>query len=58
LIYEQDNTSNTCYCIKAIPSYNPDNAMINAKGKRPKNKKMIPELIVLYVNPLKIFKSM
>ena len=57
-MYEQDNTTNTCDCIKAIPNSNPENAIIKANGSNPRIKKMIPELIILYVNPLKIFKSM
>ena len=56
-MYEQDNTTNTCDCIKAIPNSNPENAIIKANGNNPRTKKMIPELIMLYVNPLKIFKS-
>ena len=31
---------------------------MNAKGNKPRKKKIIPELIMLYVNPLKMFKSM
>ena len=30
---------------------------MNANGSNPSSKKMNPELIILYVNPLKIFKS-
>ena len=57
-MYEQDNTTKTWDCIKAIPSSNPENAIMNANGNNPNTKKINPELIILYVNPLKIFKSM
>lgn len=31
---------------------------MNANGNNPKNKKINPEFIILYVKPLRIFKSM
>ena len=37
---------------------NPENAIINAKGINPKKKNNIPLVIILYVNPLNIDKSM
>ena len=43
--------------MKAIPNSNPENAIINAKGNNPNIKKINPEFIILYVNPLKIFNS-
>ena len=46
-MYEQDKTTKTCDWIKAIPSSNPENAIINANGNNPKTKKIIPELIIL-----------
>ena len=46
-MYEQDKTTNTCDCIKAIPNSNPEKAIINAKGNNPNIKKIIPELIIL-----------
>lgn len=56
-MYEQDNTTKTWDCINAIPNSKPENAIINAKGNNPNTKKIIPEFIILYVNPLRIFKS-
>jgi len=56
-MYEQDKTTKTCDCIKAIPNSKPENAIMNANGNNPKIKKMIPELIILYVNPLNIFSN-
>ena len=56
-MYEQDKTTKTCDCINAIPNTNPENAIINANGNNPSTKKMIPELIILYVNPLNMFNS-
>jgi hypothetical protein len=44
--------------IKAIPNSNPEKAIINANGNNPNIKKIIPELIILYVNPLSIFREM
>ena len=43
--------------MKAIPNSNPENAIINAKGNNPNIKKINPEFIILYVNPLSIFNS-
>ena len=56
-MYEHERTTKTCDCINAIPNSNPENAIINANGNKPNTKKIIPEFIILYVNPLKIFKS-
>ena len=56
-MYEQDNTTNTCDCMKAIPSSNPENAIIKASGNSPRKKKIIPELIILYVKPLSILSN-
>ena len=44
--------------INAIPNSKPENAIIKAKGNNPKKKNIYPEFIILYVNPLKMFKSM
>jgi hypothetical protein len=43
--------------MNAIPSSKPEKAIINARGNNPNKKKMNPELIILYVNPLKMFNS-
>ena len=43
--------------MKAITNSKPENAIINAKGNKPKKKNTIPDVIILQVNPLKIFKS-
>ena len=43
--------------MNAIPNSKPENAIINAKGNNPNTKKINPEFIILYVNPLKIFNS-
>ena len=43
--------------MNAIPNSNPEKAIINAKGNSPNIKKIIPELIILYVNPLSIFSN-
>jgi hypothetical protein len=43
--------------MKAIPNSSPENAIINANGNNPNTKKIKPDVIILYVNPLKIFKS-
>ena len=56
-MYEEDKTTNTCDCIKAIPNSNPENAIMNAKGNNPSIKNINPEFIILYVNPLKIFNN-
>ena len=39
--------------MNAIPNSKPENAIINAKGNNPSTKKINPEFIILYVNPLK-----
>ncbi|MCN0155275.1 hypothetical protein NDQ86_25125 [Salinispora arenicola] len=44
--------------MNAIANSNPEKAIINAKGIKPKKKNNIPLVIILYVNPLKIDKSM
>ena len=46
-MYEQDNTTNTCDCIKAIPNSNPENAIMKAKGNKAKKKKITPEHMIL-----------
>lgn len=43
--------------MNAIPSSKPEKAIINAKGNNPSMKKINPEFIILYVNPLKIFNN-
>jgi hypothetical protein len=43
--------------MKAIPNSNPEKAMINAKGIKPKKKKIKPLVIILYVNPAKMFNN-
>lgn len=43
--------------MKAIPSSKPENAMMNAKGIKPKKKKINPEVIILYVKPARIFNN-
>jgi len=43
--------------MKAIPSSNPENAIIKAKGINPKKKKIKPLVIILYVKPANIFNS-
>ena len=35
----------------------PEKAIINANGNNPNKKDIIPEVIILYVKPLNIFKS-
>ena len=44
--------------MNAIPSSNPEKAIINANGNNPKKKNMNPDVIMLYVKPLRIFRSM
>ena len=56
-MYEQDKTTKTWACINAIPNSNPEKAIINAKGNNPKKKNTIPEVIILYVNPLNILSN-
>ena len=43
--------------MNAIANSNPEKAIINDNGNNPKKKKIIPELIILYVNPLSIFNN-
>ena len=43
--------------MNAIPNSKPENAIIKLKGIKPRNKKIRPEVIILYVNPAKIFNS-
>ena len=59
----------TTIMFNAIPSYKPEKAIIetsgnkperaiiDTSGNKPKKKNTNPEFIMLYVNPLKIFKS-
>lgn len=56
-MYEEDKTTNTCACIKAIPISNPEKAIINNNGIKPKKKYSKPLLIILYVNPANIFNN-
>lgn len=56
-MYPEVNTTNTWAWIKAIPSSKPENAIIKAKGIKPKKKNIIPLVIILYVKPAKIFNS-
>ena len=51
-MYEQDKTTNTWDCINAIPNSSPEKAIINASVNKPSMKKINPEFIILYVNPL------
>ena len=44
--------------MNAIANSNPEKAIINAKGIKPKKKNNIPLVIILYVNPLKIDNNM
>ena len=44
--------------MNAIPSSRPENAIIKARGNNPRKKNMNPDVIILQVNPLKIFNSM
>jgi hypothetical protein len=43
--------------MNAIPNSKPEKAIIKASGTNPKKKKIRPEVIILYVNPAKIFNS-
>ena len=43
--------------MNAIPNSNPENAIINVSGNNPSIKKINPEFIMLYVNPLSIFNN-
>jgi hypothetical protein len=44
--------------MKAIPNSNPQKAIINDKGNNPTKKKITPLAMMLYVNPLRIARSM
>lgn len=44
--------------MNAIPNSNPLKAIIKPRGINPIKKKIRPEVIILYVNPAKIFNSM
>ena len=57
-MYEQLKTTKTWAWIKAIPNSKPEKAIMKANGNRAKKKKKNPEFIMLYVKPLRIFKSM
>ena len=56
-MYDEDNTTNTCAWINAIPISKPEKAKINNNGTNPKKKYIIPFFIILYVKPAKIFNS-
>ena len=43
--------------MNAIPSSKPENAIMKARGNNPRNKNTKPEVIILYVNPLKMFNN-
>jgi len=51
-MYEQDNTTNTCDCINAIPNSRPENTII--KANKPRKNNINPLVIILYVKPDKI----
>jgi hypothetical protein len=57
-MYDELNTIKTWAWINAIPISRPEKAKINNKGIKPKIKYNAPLLIILKVNPDKIFKSM
>ena len=44
--------------MNAIPNSKPEKAVTKTKGNSLKKKNTIPEIIILYVNPLKILSSM
>ena len=44
--------------MNAIPNSRPEKAIMKARGNKPKKKNKNPDVIILYVKPLKIFKSM
>lgn len=50
-MYEHVNTTNTWACIKAIVNSNPEKAIINANGIKPKKKNNITLVVILYVKP-------
>lgn len=43
--------------MKAIPNSRPQNAVMKAKGNKPKKKNINPDVIILYVKPAKIFNN-
>ncbi len=43
--------------MNAIPNSNPEKAIIKANGNNPNTKKINPEFMILYVNPLSIFNN-
>ena len=57
-MYPEVNTTNTWAWIKAIPSSKPENAIIKAKGIKPRKKNIIPLVIILYVKPANMFNNM
>jgi len=56
-MYEHERTTKTWACINAIPNSRLENAIMNPNGKAPNKKNINPEFIILYVNPLNMFKS-
>ena len=46
-MYEEDKTTKTCAWINAIANSNPEKAIINNKGIKPKIKNIKPEFIIL-----------
>ena len=56
-MYDEDNTTKTCACIKAMANSSPEKAIINNKGINPKMKNISPEFIILYTKPLNILNN-
>lgn len=56
-MYPLVKTTNTWACITAIANSRPENAIIKLKGIKPKKKNSNPDVIILYVNPLKILSN-
>ena len=56
-MYEQVKITNTCACITAIANSRAENAIMKAKGINAITDKTTPEVSILKVNPLNIFKS-
>jgi len=50
-MYEHAKTTYTWACIKAIVNSNPEKAIINANGIKPKKKNNITLVVILYVKP-------
>lgn len=48
---------NTCAWTKAITNSNIEKAKINARGTKPKKKNKKPDVIILYVKKLRMFRS-